>query len=104
MFTVKQDKRKSPPLDLFSRPELVKVMIKGNPVSINVEINERCAKGCLYCYTSSKDSDNLRVDNLSLNKFKEILEIKKFTIRFIYIKVYLYLEKRRVISYFIIRN
>ena len=85
MYTVKRDKRKSPPLDLFTRTELVNVMLKGRPVSINIEINERCAGGCLYCYTSSKDTDNLRKDNLSLNKFKELLEIKKVGTKVVYL-------------------
>ncbi len=77
MFIRSNDRRESPPLDLFKRKELIKVMNKGNPVSINVEINERCAGGCLYCYASSTDAETLRKDNISLNKFKEILEIKK---------------------------
>ncbi len=85
MFSVKLDKRKSPPLDLFSRPELVKVMMNGRPVSINIEINERCAGGCLYCYTSSRDSDNLKIDSLSLDKFKDILEIKKLGTKVVYL-------------------
>ena len=85
MFTIKHKKRSSPPLDLFTRPKLVKIMMKGKPVSINIEINERCAGGCLYCYTSSIDSDDLRIDSLSLDKFKQILEVKKLGTRVVYL-------------------
>lgn len=63
---------------MWTRKDLVKELNKGNPVSINVEINERCAGGCLYCYASSTDGEDLKKDNLSLNKFKEILKLSKF--------------------------
>lgn len=85
MFKTKQGKRENPPVDLFARKELIKVYNKGNPVCVNIEINERCAGGCLYCYASSLDNDDLRSDNLSFDKFKEILELKKIGVQVIYL-------------------
>ena len=50
MFKNKRGTRENPPIDLFTRKELVRVCNKGNPVCVNIEINQRCAGGCLYCY------------------------------------------------------
>jgi len=52
---------------------------------VNIEINERCAGGCLYCYASALDRDDLRNDNLAFNKFKEILELRKLGVQVIYL-------------------
>jgi len=56
-------------------------MNKGNFVSVAIEINERCAGGCLYCYASSVDSDSLRNDNISFEKLKGILELKNYGLK-----------------------
>ncbi len=85
MFKNKRGTRENPPIDLFTRREIVRVYNKGNPVCVNIEINKRCAGGCLYCYASSLDVDNLRIDNLSFEKFKEILELKKLGVRVVYL-------------------
>ena len=45
---------------MWTRRDLVKELNKGNPVSINIEINQRCSGGCLYCYASSMDGENLK--------------------------------------------
>ena len=81
MFLKKQNKRENPPIDLFLRKELVKLMNKGKIVDVAIEINERCAGGCLYCYASSVDSETLRNDNISFEKFREILELREIGIR-----------------------
>ncbi|MHA1146682.1 MAG: radical SAM/SPASM domain-containing protein [Promethearchaeota archaeon] len=81
MFLKKQNKRENPPIDIFLRKELVKLMNKGKIVDVAIEINERCAGGCLYCYASSVDSETLRNDNISFEKFKEILHLKELGIR-----------------------
>jgi len=85
MFTKKQLKRENPIIDLFARKDLVKVYNKGNPICINLEINQRCAGGCKYCYASSVDSGDLPNDNLSLDKFKEILELRKLGVQVLYL-------------------
>lgn len=85
MFKNKRGTRENPPIDLFTRKELVRVCNKGNPVCVNIEINQRCAGGCLYCYASSLDADTLRNDNLSFEKFKEILEIRKIGVQVVYL-------------------
>ena len=85
MFVTKQGKRENPPIDLFTRKELVNIYNKGNPICVNFEINQRCAGGCLYCYASSLDSDNLKNDNLSFEKFKELLELKKIGVKVVYL-------------------
>jgi MoaA/NifB/PqqE/SkfB family radical SAM enzyme len=82
---MKHGKRKNPPIDLFTRKEIVKEYNKGNPVCVNIEINERCAGGCLYCYASSTDEKSLRYDNLSFDKFKEILKLRKLGVKVIYL-------------------
>jgi len=73
MFTTKQDRRENPLIGFWSRRELVKVYHKGNPVCVNIEINKKCAGGCLYCYASSADSSKLQTDSLPVGKFNEIL-------------------------------
>ncbi len=85
MFTKRQLKRENPVIDLFTRRELVKIYNKGNPICTNIEINQRCAGGCMYCYASSVDLDYLPNDNLSLEKFKEILELRKIGIQVLYL-------------------
>ncbi len=85
MFKNKRGTRENPPIDLFTRREIVRVYNKGNPVCVNIEINKRCAGGCLYCYASSLDVNNLRNDNLSFEKFKEILELKKLGVQIVYL-------------------
>jgi len=81
MFIKKQIDRTNPPIDLFLRKDIVKSMNKGNFVSVAIEINERCAGGCLYCYASSVDSDSLRNDNISFEKLKGILELKNYGLK-----------------------
>ena len=85
MFKNKHGTRENPPIDLFTRKELVRVYNKGNPVCVNIEINQRCGGGCLYCYASSLDANTLPKDNLSLHKFKEILELKKLGVQVVYL-------------------
>lgn len=85
MFIKKGNERENPPIDLFLRKDLIKVMNKGNPVCVSVEINERCAGGCLYCYASSINSAKLRNDNISLERFKEILELKSLGVKVVYL-------------------
>ena len=85
MFKNKQGKRENPPIDLFTRREIIRVANRGNPVCVNIEINERCAGGCLYCYASSLDINDLRKDNISKSSFKEILELKKLGVQVIYL-------------------
>jgi len=84
MFTKKRLKRENPAIDLFARKELVKIYMKGNPICATIEINQRCAGGCKYCYASSENSENLPNDNLSFEKFKEILKFRKIGIQVIY--------------------
>ncbi len=81
----KRSKRVNPPIDLFKRDELVKVYRRGFPVCVNIEINQKCAGGCLFCYASSTDQENLPNDNLSLDKLKEILEISQLGTNVIYL-------------------
>ncbi|MBD3254185.1 MAG: radical SAM protein [Candidatus Lokiarchaeota archaeon] len=84
MFLKKQNRRKNPPIDLFLRKDLIKLMNKGKIVCVSVEINERCAGGCLYCYASSLDSKTLPDDNISIEKFKEILKLRDMGVRVVY--------------------
>jgi len=88
MFAPSQNHRESPLVDLWSRPELMKVYQKGNPVCLNVEIDKRCAGGCTYCYASSSDSSKLQSDNLPFEKFNEVLS--KMKAKFGTKAVYLY--------------
>ena len=81
MFIKKHIDRSNPAIDIFLKKDLVKSMNKGNFVSIAIEINERCAGGCLYCYASSVESDTLRNDNISFEKLKEILELKNLGLK-----------------------
>lgn len=74
MFAPSQVHRESPLVDLWSKPELLKVYRKGNPVCLNFEINKRCAGGCAYCYASSTNSRELRTDDLPYEKFVELIE------------------------------
>jgi len=85
LFKNKRGTRENPPIDLFTRKELVRVYNKGNPVCVNIEINQRCAGGCVYCYASSLDADTLRNDNISFEKFKEILELRKVGVQVVYL-------------------
>ncbi|MBD3196250.1 MAG: radical SAM protein [Candidatus Lokiarchaeota archaeon] len=84
MFIKKHNDRSNPPIDLFLRKDIVTSMNKGNFVSVAVEINERCAGGCLYCYASSAEDESLRADNISLEKLKEILELKKLGLKVVH--------------------
>ncbi len=84
MFIKKHNERSNPVIDIFLRKEIVKSMHKGNFVSVAVEINERCAGGCLYCYASSVESNRLPNDNISLEKLKEILELKELGLKVVH--------------------
>ena len=81
MITKNSKKLDSPVLSLLTRKELRKVYLKGKFVSVAIEINENCNGGCTYCYASSVYQEELPNDNLSLNKFKEILAVKKFGVK-----------------------
>lgn len=83
MFEKKYGERESPVLDIWARRELVKVMNQGNPVCVAIEINKRCAGGCLYCYASSTDQEELGIDNISFDTFKQILELSKLGTKFV---------------------
>ena len=84
MFIKKHIERNNPPIDIFLKKDIVKSMNKGNFVSVAIEINERCAGGCLYCYASSKESNNLRNDNISFENLKEILELKNLGLKLVH--------------------
>jgi radical SAM protein with 4Fe4S-binding SPASM domain len=85
MFIKKHNDRSNPVIDIFLKTDIVKSMHKGNFVSVAVEINERCAGGCLYCYASSVDSNSLPNNNISLPKLKEILELKKLGLKVVHL-------------------
>ncbi len=78
-------RRPNPIIDLWSREDLLKVYMGGEPVCVNVEINQRCAGGCGYCYAGSLDRVDQRVDNLSFDKFREILALARLGTRVVYI-------------------
>ncbi len=67
------ERRESPVVDLWARSDLLKIYFRGDPVCVNVEINQRCAGGCAYCYASSTNSSTLRYDTLPAEAFVQIL-------------------------------
>ncbi|MHA1143634.1 MAG: radical SAM/SPASM domain-containing protein [Candidatus Helarchaeota archaeon] len=81
----KHQSRENPPIDIWSRKELIKVMTRGDPVCVTIEINKRCAGGCLYCYASSTSQDELGIDDISFDTFKNILRISKLGVKFVYL-------------------
>lgn len=71
---------------MWSRKELFDVYARGDPVCVNIEINQRCSGGCQYCYASPLDPSHHNVSEhvLSTEKFKEILELKKLGVNVVY--------------------
>ncbi|MBD3351180.1 MAG: radical SAM protein [Candidatus Lokiarchaeota archaeon] len=80
----KKRKRENPLIDMWSRKELLKVYLRGDPLCMNIEINERCAGGCRFCYASSKNQSQLKKDNLSWEMFQNLLRLKTLGAKVIY--------------------
>ena len=76
--------RENPIIDIWSRKELLDVYLRGDPVCINVEINQRCAGGCKYCYVSPVGAGQAE-RSLPVEKFEEILRLKKAGVRVVYL-------------------
>jgi len=80
-------RRGNPIIDLWSRKELLDVYLRGDPVCVNVEINQRCGGGSKYCYASPVDAalGGNAERSLSLEKFEEILGLKKLGVQVVYL-------------------
>ena len=72
---------------MWSRKELLDVYTSGNPVCVNIEINERCNGGCRYCYASPVNDAQPGVEEhvLTLEKFTDLLRLRKIGVQVVYL-------------------
>ena len=71
MFARKKSIRGNPIVDMWTRKELIKEYYKGNPVSVNIEINQRCAGGAYTIMLALLQVNHLRTITFLMKSLKK---------------------------------